>query len=368
MLRALVRGDVSALRETLADPATDVAGFLRFAHRHQLGSYAYWSLQRLGLARSLPPPLLAATKASAFVERARSERLALLLDELGELFDAAGARALFIKGPLFAQRFYGSLEARGFSDLDVLIPAPTDSDRIERLLRGAGFEPAFRVLGTRRLTRYFAHHFEYRRDTLPLDVHWALQRHFTFAIDYPRLWATSVRVELGGRTFGAASDEYELVLQILGVLTDLQVGKLSLRTVVDVFRVLETVEGEMDWHDFLAWRARERILRPALFVLALTLDVLDCRDGFPTLCEALDAGRHRIPSTQAARRAVLESRPLDLEQKLLALRLYEAPLPTSLAWWLLSLPFRIAAYGITRPLRVAPAATRTRSIQPGTTR
>jgi hypothetical protein len=351
VVRALVRRDRDELQRMLADPATDVAGFLRFAHRHQLGSYVYWSLRQLELARALPPPLLAATKASALVERTRSERLAALLGELGQLFDGDGVRVLFMKGPLFAQRFYGGLDARGFSDLDILIPAPADVDRVEALLLGAGFERAFRTLGTRRLTRWFAHHFEYRRDGLPLDVHWVLQRHFSFAIDYPRLWATAARVAFGGRTFTAASDEYELVLQILGVLTDLQVGKLSLRTVVDVERVVETVEGTMDWRAFLARRAGERILRPTLFVLALALDVLDCADRVPALGDALAEHRRVAPSIELARRAVLASRPLDARQKLLALRVYETPLAASLAWWALSLPFRVAAYGITRPLR-----------------
>jgi hypothetical protein len=68
----------------------------------------------------------------------------------------------------------------------------------------------------------------------------------------------------------------------------------------------------------------------------------------------LEAHRDALPSTAAARRAVLESRPLDLGQKLLALRIYETPLAASVSWWLVSLPFRVAAYGITRPLRRGP--------------
>jgi hypothetical protein len=353
LLRSLVTADRRALEQALADPGTDVAGFLRFAHRHQLGAYAYWALQQLGLTGLLSPRILAATKASSFVERTRSERLARQLRDLDALFAQAGVRVLSIKGPLFAQRFYGSLDARGFADLDVLVRTPADVDRIDALLLGAGFERAFRILGSRRLTRYFAHHFEYRREGLPLDVHWALQRHFTFAIDYPRIWATAARVELAGRSYETTSDEYELVLQILGVLIDLQVGKLALRTLVDVYRILTTVEGRLDWAEFSRWRARERILRPAVFVLALVLDVLDCRGEFPALRRMLDAHRHAVPSTAPACRAVLESRPLDLGHKLLALRIYETPLAASLSWWLVSLPFRVAVYGV-RPLRRGP--------------
>ena len=352
LLRSLVKGDAGVLARALSDPTTDVAGFLRFAHAHQLGAYAYWTLQRLGLARALPPALLAATKASSLAERTRCERLVRQLHDLGELFEAGGAKVMFIKGPLLAQRFYGSVEARGFSDLDVLISRPGDLDRVEALLLETGFEPEFRVLLSRRLSRYFSHHFEYRREGLPLDVHWVLQRHFTFEIDYRRIWQTATHVTLEGRTYEATSDEYELVLQLVGIVTDLQVGKLVLRSFVDVFQILWTVEGTIDWDEFFSWRARERILRPSLYVLALTLEVLECSETLPGLAAALHARRHLLPPTTLGRRAILESRPLAFRQKLLALRLYEAPLAALLAWWVLSLPFRIAVYGVwRRPIR-----------------
>jgi hypothetical protein len=353
VLRSLVRGDVEALRTALSDPGTDVAGFLGFARRHQLGSYAYRTLKQLGLAPLLAPRMVVGAKATALLERAVSDRLARQMGELGELFDRGGVRVMFIKGPLFALRFYGSLDARGLSDLDVLIPAPRDIDRVEALLLERGFERAHHVPLSRRLGQYFAHHFEYQRDSLPLDVHWALQRHFSFAIDYRRIWATSARVTLDGRSYEAASDEYELVLQILGVVTDLQVGKLTLRSLVDIYRVLKTVDGTLDWREFLAWRERERIRRPSVYVLALVLDVLACRDEFPGLAAILEPGLRSLVPTSLAFRAVLQSRPLDARQKLLALRIYEAPLAASLSWWLLSLPFRIAVYGVTRwPLRL----------------
>jgi hypothetical protein len=358
LVRALVRGDVEVLRRALADPDTDVAGFLGFARRHQLGSYSYRALKQLGLTPLLAPGMLVGAKATALLERTVSERLALQMRELGELFDRADVRVMFVKGPLFAQRFYGDVAARGLSDLDVLIPAPGDVERIEALLLEHGFERAFHIPVSRRLGQFFAHHFEYRRDSLPLDVHWALQRHFSFAIDYGRIWSTSTRVTLDGYSYVTASDEYELVMQILGVVTDLQVGKLTLRSLVDIHRVLKTVGGAMDWDEFLAWRSREHIHRPSVYVLALVLEVLACRDEFPTLDAALRPALRSLPPTSLAYRAVLQSRPLDLAQKLLALRIYESRLAASLSWWLLSLPFRIAVYGVTRWPRMGQGAMR----------
>lgn len=352
LLRSLARGDAEAVREALSDAATDTAGFLRFAHRHRLGTYAYWTLHQLGLTGLLSSGIRAAAKAAALPQQLVNDRLALQLRELAELFERTGVDVLFLKGPLFAQRFYGTMDGRGMADLDILIQTPDDIDRVETLLLENGFEPALRVPVGRRLSRYFAHHFEYRRDALPLDVHWALQRHFSFAIDYPRIWETAARVGFAGRTYLATSDEYELVLQILGVLTDLQVGKLTLRSLVDIYQILRKVGATLEWREFFSWRARERILRPSLFVLAVALDVLDCHDEFASLAALLEAKRRSFPPTRLALRAALQSRPLALEHKLLALRVYETPLVAAASWWLVSLPVRLAVYGVTRnPLR-----------------
>jgi hypothetical protein len=345
LLRSLVARDAGAVRDMLGDPGTDLPGFLGFARRHQLGSFCYRALQELGLAKGLPPPLLAAAKAASLLERTLSERLMDQLRELGELFEQGDVPVLFMKGPLFAKRYYGSLDARSVSDLDILVEA-VNLVRVDTLLLEAGFEPAFRVPVSRRLARLFAHHFEYRRDSLPLDVHWALQRHFSFAIDYGRVWSTAARVELAGRTFRATSDEYEIVLQILGVVTDLQVGKLTLRPLVDLVHVLGVVDGTIDWQEFLAARERERILRPSAYVLGVTLDTMGCRERFPGLCAALAPTLRLLPPTALAGGALLASRPLDVKQKLLALRIYEGPLVASLAWWVVSLPFRMAVYGV----------------------
>lgn len=344
LLRSLVKPDVAAVRDALSDPKTDLIGFLRFAHHHQLGAYAYWTFQQLGVTGELPARTVAATRASSLVERRRTERQVRQLRDLADLLDRHGAQVLFMKGPLLTQRFYGSLDARGFSDLDILIRSPDDLDRIEAMLLDDGYEPAFRVLTSRRLSRYFAHHFEYRRNGLPLDVHWALQRHFTFAIDYAHIWATFSDVTLQGRSYRATSDEYELVLQIVGVLTDLQVGQLALRSLVDIHRVLKTVDSTLDWAAFFSRRQRERILRPCLYVLAVVLDVLDCRDQFATLGRLLEPRLSSLPSVRLARRAVLESRKVDVGQKLLAFRLYESSLVAAFSWWLVSLPFRFAVY------------------------
>lgn len=335
------------MRRALEDPATDPARFLRFAHRHKLGAFSYWTLQRLGLADLVSPRIRIAAKAGALREREVNEKLASMLQDLRAAFERARGDVLFLKGPLFSQRFYGDVGARGVADIDIL----TRSDnvgRIEALLLENDFERVVRVRVGRRLSRWFAHHFEFRRNGLPLDLHWTLQRHYSFRLDEQRIRDTAAPIVFGGHSFPALSDEYELVLQILGVVTDLQVGKLTLRPVVDIYQILRALDGRIDWDDFLSRRARERIKRPTIFALLLVFDVLDCGDRFPALRDLLEPMRGSLPPTSLAITAALRSKPTALDQKLLALRLYETPLPAAISWWFVSLPVRFAVYGVTR--------------------
>ena len=210
LLRSLVKGDANSARNRLVDPAFDVNAFLRFAYRHQLATYVYSTLRGMDLVDALPRAVRTSVKASALRERGRIERLVAVQREVAAALVAAGIDVLFLKGPLLSHRYYGSVEARSIADLDILVADPSDLPRVQGLLVQLGFEPAFHVPLSMRLTLRFAHHFEYRRDDLPLDVHWVLQRHFTFALDHARIWKTAVRVSMeDGQTYLATSDEYE---------------------------------------------------------------------------------------------------------------------------------------------------------------
>lgn len=348
LLQKLVAADRAGAESLLAEAAIDLRGFLSFARRHRLGTYCYWRLRELGLSGAVTVPLRVGAKATALLEREHNERLLARLRSLSELLERRGVDALFIKGPLFAERFYGSLEARSVADLDILVRTPEDLERVGEVLLDAGFVRSSRILLSKRLSRLFAHHHEFRMDDLPVDVHWALQRHYSFAIDYDRLWRDTTTVDVRGRRVRAASDEYEIVLQILGVLTDLQVGKLTLRSMVDIVHLLRTVDGTIDWREFLAVRSREHLLRPTAFVLHLAMETMCCVNEFRRLDAALKHVIRELPPTTLAHDAVLSSRPLDLRQKLLALRIYETPLPAAIAWWTVSLPFRMMAYGVSQ--------------------
>jgi len=345
LLRAVVKEDVAALDRALQGPDPDLPAFLDFADQHRLLGYVYRALQRLGSLGTLPPRSRERAKLAYLRQWQKNERLARELARLSELFERQGVDVLWLKGPLLAQRFHGDVGARSIADLDVLVKGGRDLEHVERLLLADGYARAYGLLFGRRLSRAFTHHFSYRSGDVVVEVHWVLQRHFTFGIDYARVWRDAVQMSFRGRACRATSDEYELVLQILSALTDLQVGTLLLKPFIDMYKIVRILEQDGDWDGFFARRRREGLFTCSAYFLGLLLDTLDCAGELPTLAACLcETNVYSPPGNAEGLQYALHGGRLDARQKLAALRLYQTSLGAALAWWALSLPFRLAVY------------------------
>jgi Uncharacterised nucleotidyltransferase len=302
-------------------------------------------MSRLGVLRNLPPAVVDQGKLSYLHQWRKSEVLLREMARLAAIFDGEGLSVLWLKGPVLGERFYGDASARSTSDLDLLVRTERDLPRIEQVLLEAGYVQCYGLLLGQRLSRCFTHHFLYRRVGQPVEVHWALQRHYTFDFDYRRVWADAATVHLRGSAYRATSGEYELVLRIVGALTDLQVSHINLKPFVDMYHIARTIDAETDWTAFLARRRRERIWRASTYFLGLMLELLGCEDELGALAEVLArrSGRRRQLTTTELE-LIFHGRPSDARQKLFAFRLFDAPLIGAVGWWAVSLPFRLAVY------------------------
>ncbi len=344
LLGAVLSEDCQAAETLLLDPDWDLEGFESFLHRHRLAGLVTWYLQRLGCLGTAFEPLLANTRQAYLYQWIANERLARELARLTRLFQRDRLEVLSLKGPLLAQRFYGSLDARAISDLDLLVRDRQDLDRMERLLLADGYEPAYGLLLGRGTSMRFTHHFAYRKERTSIEVHWVLQQHYSFRIDYERLWRESEIARIGAVAIRVPSAEYELLLQTLSLLTDLQVGKLTLKPLVDTYRIVRHLSDEFAWDRLLLARRRERVLTSTSHFLACALEAFDCYDEFPRLNQALEAVRVNRTAVRNGLPALLHSEATNTGQKLAALRLYDASLVGAIGWWAISLPFRLAVY------------------------
>jgi hypothetical protein len=124
----------------------------RAAHAHGLAPLLHLHLSGAGVA--VPAPAAAALAGRAAKIARRNLQLTATLARVLEAFAAAGIRTLPLKGPLLAQRLYGSIALRRMLDLDLLV-APREFDAAVRILETSGFRaetpfpPGFEPLAAR---------------------------------------------------------------------------------------------------------------------------------------------------------------------------------------------------------------------------
>jgi hypothetical protein len=344
ILGCVARGDLPAARLRLAAPSLDAEGLAAFAASHQVAGFLHATLEPLPEYRLLS----AAARdrlASAYLRQwATNERLAAEVARLARTFDAAGVNFILLKGHHSALRFYGNVDRRGISDLDILV-RPGDRGRARAVLEGRGFRLASRMLVSEASTAWFVHAFEFVGDAACVDLHWEIASHPSFRIDYEALWAGANPFEVAGASVLALDDEYALLVGLLGAAKDLELGTLRLKAFVDLARIVDVVDGATDWDAFLERRGRERVGRACTSMLALLLELFDAWERFPRLAGALRV-RPGAPAPRDVReRAVRTSRSrTSLRSRLWAASLYETPLVGALSWWAVSLPFRLAVY------------------------
>lgn len=283
-----------------------------------------------------------------YAERQR-DRQESLLDELwflAERLEGAAIPFVLLKGLYFADVFYGGLERRFSWDLDVLVKA-ADAARVDRLLRRSGYFRRSAVLGSRALAARFTHAFDYgnARPRFSVDLHWMLSRHPSFRVDEAAIWSNLRSCTLLDRRFAVLSIEYEIVSNVLSTFRDIQRGAIRLRALVDLYKVLEIADASIDWGGFLDRRRAERIGLISVNVLSLLLDLFDCRKRFSGAARLVDSVPEMlVPYPGGLAANLFEPGGASLKNRGWTAGAYECSRTSVAAWWMVSLPFRLAVY------------------------
>jgi len=326
-----------------SSPCFDVDRFFFFLVRNHLAGAFHWISQDAGIGQAAPRELVERCKLVYLQQWGKNETQLRSAAHLRGVLAEQSVPVLFLKGMFVAQRFYGSIDARASSDLDLLV-RKSDVARAEEVLRTAGFTRRSRILWSRNATIRFTHHFEYFRDGADLELHWSLAQHPAFRLNYTTLWSDARELAIGAERFSVLSDEYAIVTHALGAFKDIELGVCTLKPFVDLFRMLQTAGADLDWEEFFDRRKSEGIFRIMAGILAMTLVLFECDPAFASLSECLR--RHddypRIQSAAHVLELVSRKRKYALENRRWAWSLYELSPARSLGWWLISLPFRIA--------------------------
>lgn len=356
VLASMLAGDAEGAARCLEYRCPAPERFLRFVERHRLAGYLLDFLDHPGNRPEAGSRIRRAIgeKALGPTIRARAERRevqARLLDELESLWPALqdrGIEVILLKGPHLGARFHGGADRRPFLDLDLLVRRE-QLTAAERALRQLGYARLSRPLPGRRLTHAFAHAFDYARAGRHVDLHWAFAAHVSYRIDYDGIFSRRRVLRLGGYEMAVLADEDALHFQLLGMFEDLARGTARLRAFVDLYRMLVGLDGSVDWQAFWRSRREERTLGVCRSALWVFLSLFGGDGRFE--CSAASAAVAAPDRSRAAR--LVEAAPGSLANKTWGAGGYECPRALSAAWWLVSLPFRLAVYqpGIRRQRR-----------------
>src|SRR5215468_8086514 len=131
-LSFLIKGHHDAFAADLRNDAGRLEGFARFVAYHRLQLFVFSQLARSPVRKLLSDQWLNQLKALSLRQWVVQERLLHELNELSILFEGR-YEFILLKGPYHAMRFFGSIDGREFSDLDLLIKKE-DLGAVEHLL------------------------------------------------------------------------------------------------------------------------------------------------------------------------------------------------------------------------------------------
>lgn len=349
LLNLIIKKDSSSVEELLESTEFDFEDFNKFICDSHLAGNVYSVLINSELRALFPATLVEGLRPSYLMQWTKNEKLIKEIEILSELFIGAGIEVIFLKGPFLAERFYGNIDSRAISDIDILVKEE-NIDNADSLLRKNGFERTSVVFLNKSLSVYFTHHFEYIRSDVDLELHWALSTHSSFKLDYGRIWGEKNDFKFRKRNYWVLSDEYELVFQILTIFKDIELGTIKLKSVVDAYMILRAVDKNTKWKEFFEYRRTEGLHLISLNTLDLVLSLLDCPGEFKELSSYLQQNNTYLRCKTLAERLDLLTRSgVAVRNKLWAFGLYDTRAFNAFCWWAVSLPFRLAVYQKSSP-------------------
>ena len=165
--------------------------------------------------------------------------------EIVRSFDRQNISILPFKGPVLAVRAYGSISARSFVDLDILVQ-PEHLEAAIELLRDEGYTPITGVRAT--LHRKKDIYFRSADGLVNVELHWKLSgSHFALPFEMNGLWARLENIDLANVKLKALPfDDLLIYLCLHGS----RHGWERFGWICDVNELTMSV-GEVDWDEII---------------------------------------------------------------------------------------------------------------------
>ncbi|MDD9148228.1 MULTISPECIES: nucleotidyltransferase family protein [unclassified Sporolactobacillus] len=218
-------------------------------------SQIYFFLKKQKRLDRLPPFFRNALKERFIRNISASLLLKAQLKQLLSRFESLGIDVIPLKGPLFAEKYYGDLAARDSGDIDILI-RPEQMDAAITIIRAMEFVPG-KKYEPYHFHRIFCKKMPDWPDELTIEVHWDLLRKKTSSLNAAELWHDSVPLRPYRHVFELSDFHTFYLICLHGWNHDLN----SWKYFIDIIQLIHVMKDRLDYgqllelaHRQLTWR------------------------------------------------------------------------------------------------------------------
>lgn len=233
----------------------------------QVSSQLYYLLRSQNRLDEVPLFFSEALKVDAGRNLMRSMMIKAELDHLLQCFTEEKIEVIPFKGTTFAEKYFGSLSARGTTDIDILVK-PHQIAQATEILRKLGFTSPvpyapehFHIVLQKKLPELSTH--------VNVEVHWHFLRKGTSSLDMNTIWAGSSSLS-GKRYIRELSDFHTFYLICLhGWNHDLDNWKYF----IDIIRLIEVFQSTLNYQELFAFAEQQKTYKRIAHTLMIVYHV-----------------------------------------------------------------------------------------------
>lgn len=346
LISQIAKGNYNFIENRLNKKEINFESFREFLRNNRITSYVYPFLREHELIDLFPIKFKQEIEKYYLRQENKNNSLICEIVGLNNSFVQNNVEVIFLKGLTFTLNYYRDLGRRSISDIDILVENYNFVDPVIDVLESKSYRMKSKPIFGKKLSTYFTHHYEYQRNKYKLDLHWVLQSHYTYKLNYGKIWSTKRVFNIKDSNYiYTLSDEYELVFRVLSIFIDIQLGTIRIKSFIDLYEILKKDHNDIDWNEFFDARKNEGINKITINIIDILLCIFDCYEEFPILYKIIQSkSDNLIYKDKDCKFDLLSVSHFSFKNKYYTFRLYDSHLILAILWWLVSLPVRISIY------------------------
>lgn len=262
-----VKQDIKNIKNVL-NQDLDWNYFFSQIKREGVSSLVYKTLFESNIDKSImPDDVWNGLRACYYTVAARNTLLYERLKEILHSLNQANIEVIILKGMALGQTVYNDIGLRPAYDIDILIHK-NDFCLVEEILRRLGY------------INSSSYPEDFHKDNIMVDVHWELinvtrvqSRSKCHRLDIEEIWQNSRYIGLSGQKVRVLLSEHCLMELCLHLV--FHHGLNGLMWFIDIAKVIDKYQNEIDWDKFIRDCLRFKINKPVYYTLFYVKEILN---------------------------------------------------------------------------------------------